>query len=68
MERALVLYQLGSVSDALLALQDEEVALRGNAGVHAALAAVLYAGEFLGVGAAGSVGWWGGVLLAYCGE
>lgn len=29
----------------MLQLEDEEVALRGNAGVHAALAAVIYAGE-----------------------
>ncbi|GAB4816712.1 hypothetical protein N2152v2_003758 [Parachlorella kessleri] len=41
-ERALVLYQLGRVSEALLQLEDVEVALRGNSGVHAALAAVLY--------------------------
>eukprot|EP00803_Ostreobium_quekettii_P000900 evm.model.scf_53EXC.10 EVM.evm.TU.scf_53EXC.10 scf_53EXC:150904-153050(+) len=41
--RALMLYQLGRVSDAILALDDEEVSLRGYAEVHAALASVLYA-------------------------
>jgi hypothetical protein len=41
--RALLLYQVGRVEDALLALEDEEVALVGSAEVHAALAAVLYA-------------------------
>ncbi|PNW89022.1 hypothetical protein CHLRE_01g055151v5 [Chlamydomonas reinhardtii] len=39
---ALQAYQLGRVSDSLLALEDEEVALRGAAEVHAALAALLY--------------------------
>lgn len=40
--RALLLYQVGSVSDAILELEDEEVALRGNPEVHAALAVILY--------------------------
>lgn len=40
--RALLLYQVGRTDDALLQLEDEEVALRGNAEVHAALAVVLY--------------------------
>ncbi|KAG2430318.1 hypothetical protein HYH02_013795 [Chlamydomonas schloesseri] len=40
--RALQAYQLGAVSDSLLALEDEEAALRGAAEVHAALAALLY--------------------------
>ncbi|KAG2424210.1 hypothetical protein HXX76_014742 [Chlamydomonas incerta] len=40
--RALQAYQLGAVSDCLLALEDEEAALRGAAEVHAALAALLY--------------------------
>ncbi len=31
----------------MLQLEDVEVALRGNSGVHAALAAVLYTGAFL---------------------
>jgi len=40
--RALLMYQVGQVEDALLQLEDEEVALRGAAEVHAALAAILY--------------------------
>lgn len=40
--RALCLYQVGRVSDALLLLEDVEVVLRGAAQVHAALAALLY--------------------------
>ncbi len=40
--RALLLFQVGRTEDALLQLEDEEVALRGNAEVHAALATVLY--------------------------
>ena len=40
--RALHLYELGQTNEALLELEDEEVALRGNAEVHAALAALLY--------------------------
>ncbi|MEW5302820.1 MAG: hypothetical protein WDW38_004068 [Sanguina aurantia] len=40
--RALLLYQLGSTSDAILELQDEEVAMQGRAEVHAAMAALLY--------------------------
>eukprot|EP00884_Botryococcus_braunii_P019893 jgi/Botrbrau1/6588/Bobra.0189s0015.1 len=40
--RALLLYQTGQVSQALLELEDEEVALTGNAEVHAALAALLW--------------------------
>lgn len=40
--RALLLFQVGRSEDALYQLEDEEVALRGNAEVHAALAAVLY--------------------------
>ncbi|CAK0781596.1 hypothetical protein CVIRNUC_005417 [Coccomyxa viridis] len=42
-KRALMLYETGSVGQALLELEDEEVALRGNAEVHAAMAALLYA-------------------------
>ncbi|CAL5221270.1 g3430 [Coccomyxa viridis] len=42
-KRALMLYETGAVEQALLELEDEEVALRGNAEVHAALAALLYA-------------------------
>jgi hypothetical protein len=42
LSRALTLYQLGDVSDAILQLEDLEVALRGYAEVHAALAAILY--------------------------
>jgi hypothetical protein len=34
--------QVGRTSDAIIQLEDEEVALRGYAEVHAALAAVLY--------------------------
>lgn len=37
------LLQAGEVSNALLALEDQEVAMRGYPEVHAALAAVLYA-------------------------
>ena len=33
---------MGKVNDALLQLEDEEVALRGSAEVHAALAAIFY--------------------------
>jgi hypothetical protein len=40
--RALVLYELGQPSDALLALQDQATQLVGSAEVHAALAAVLW--------------------------
>lgn len=42
LRQALMLYQVGRVSDAILVLDDEEVALRGYAEVHAALASVLY--------------------------
>lgn len=47
LSRALMLYQVGSsdairVSDAILQLEDLEVALRGYAEVHAALAVILY--------------------------
>ncbi|KAI7841317.1 hypothetical protein COHA_004936 [Chlorella ohadii] len=42
LSRALMLYQLGKVSDAILQLQDLEVSLRGYAEVHAALASILY--------------------------
>eukprot|EP00775_Hariotina_reticulata_P011180 gene11180-11330_t len=38
-----MLYQAGEVSNALLGLEDQEVAMRGYPEVHAALAAVLYA-------------------------
>jgi hypothetical protein len=41
-KRALMEYQLGKTRDSILHLEDEEVAVRGNAEVHAALAAVLY--------------------------
>mmetsp|Transcript_13061 Transcript_13061/g.37624 ORF Transcript_13061/g.37624 Transcript_13061/m.37624 type:complete len:237 (+) Transcript_13061:2808-3518(+) len=41
--RAILEYQLGSVDAAILHLKDEEVALRGDAEVHCALAVVLYA-------------------------
>jgi hypothetical protein len=34
--------QLGRTSDALLALEDQEAAVKGTAEVHAALAAVLW--------------------------
>lgn len=40
--RALLLYQVDRPQDALLQLEDEEVALRGSAEVHAALAVVFY--------------------------
>jgi len=40
--RGLLLYQVGKPQDALLQLEDEEVALRGNAEVHAALAVIFY--------------------------
>jgi tetratricopeptide (TPR) repeat protein len=43
LSRALMLYQEGRVSDAILQLEDLEVALRGYSEVHAALAAILYA-------------------------
>ncbi|KAJ9521794.1 hypothetical protein QJQ45_024659 [Haematococcus lacustris] len=42
MGRALMLYQTGNTREALLALEDEEVSLRGAAEVHAALAALLW--------------------------
>lgn len=42
--RAMLLYQLGDTSQALLELEDCEVSMKGYAEVHAALAAVLYAG------------------------
>jgi len=41
--RALLEYQLGHVEVCLVELEDEEVAFRGSAEVHAALASVLYA-------------------------
>lgn len=41
--RALLLYQTGKTEEALLLLEDEEVALRGSPEVHAALAVVLHA-------------------------
>lgn len=41
--QALMEYQVGMVDAAILHLEDEEVALRGLAEVHAALASVLYA-------------------------
>ena len=41
--RAILEYQLGKVDAAILHLKDEEVALRGDAEVHCALAVVLYA-------------------------
>ena len=40
--RAILEYQVGKVDAAILHLKDEEVALRGDAEVHAALAIVLY--------------------------
>ncbi|GIL65688.1 hypothetical protein Vafri_19239 [Volvox africanus] len=40
--RAMMLYQVGRTSDSILALEDEEVSMRGAAEVHAALAALLY--------------------------
>lgn len=42
LRKALMLYQVGKISDAILVLDDEEVALRGYAEVHAALASILY--------------------------
>ena len=42
-KRALMEYQVGNTRECILHLQDEEVAVRGNPEVHAALAAVLYA-------------------------
>ena len=39
---ALMLYQAGRTVDAVLEMEGEEEALRGNAEVHAALAAMLY--------------------------
>ena len=41
-KRALLLYEVGQVQQALAELDDEEIALRGYAEVHAALAAILY--------------------------
>lgn len=43
--RALLLFQIGRSNDALLQLEDEEVILRGQPEVHAALAVVLYSSE-----------------------
>jgi tetratricopeptide (TPR) repeat protein len=40
--RGLLLYQVGKPQEALLQLEDEEVALRGSAEVHAALAVIFY--------------------------
>ena len=40
--RALLLYQTGSKSQAILELEDLEASLRGFAEVHAALAAIIY--------------------------
>lgn len=40
--RALLLYQTGSKSQAILELEDLEVSLRGYAEVHAALASIIY--------------------------
>ncbi|GAX78684.1 hypothetical protein CEUSTIGMA_g6122.t1 [Chlamydomonas eustigma] len=40
--RALMLYQTGNTSDAILALEDEAVPLVGSAEIHAALAVLLY--------------------------
>ena len=40
--RALLLYQTGSKSQAILELEDLEASLRGYAEVHAALAAIIY--------------------------
>jgi tetratricopeptide (TPR) repeat protein len=40
--RGLLLYQVGKPEEALLQLEDEEVALRGNAEVHAAVAVICY--------------------------
>lgn len=41
--RGLILYQVGEVDDALLALEDEEVVLRGSPEVNAALSVIIYA-------------------------
>ena len=41
-KRALMLYQSGKTVDAVLEMEGEEEDLRGNAEVHAALAAMLY--------------------------
>eukprot|EP00879_Flechtneria_rotunda_P009632 GHRR01010079.1.p1 GENE.GHRR01010079.1~~GHRR01010079.1.p1 ORF type:complete len:318 (+),score=120.05 GHRR01010079.1:114-1067(+) len=41
--RAFMLYQTGQVDEALIALEDQELSMRGYPEVHAALAAVLYA-------------------------
>ena len=41
-KRALLRYETGAVQQAIAELEDEEVALRGYAEVHAALAAILY--------------------------
>jgi hypothetical protein len=41
-KRALLRYEAGQVQQAIAELEDEEVALRGYAEVHAALAAILY--------------------------
>eukprot|EP00199_Chlamydomonas_sp_CCMP681_P006545 CAMPEP_0119113826 /NCGR_PEP_ID=MMETSP1180-20130426/45309_1 /TAXON_ID=3052 ORGANISM="Chlamydomonas cf sp, Strain CCMP681" /NCGR_SAMPLE_ID=MMETSP1180 /ASSEMBLY_ACC=CAM_ASM_000741 /LENGTH=186 /DNA_ID=CAMNT_0007102081 /DNA_START=201 /DNA_END=761 /DNA_ORIENTATION=- len=40
--RALLLYQLGDAQDALLALEDQEVAQLGTAEIHAALAVLMW--------------------------
>jgi tetratricopeptide (TPR) repeat protein len=40
--RGLLLYQVGKAEEAMLQLEDEEVALRGSAEVHAALAVICY--------------------------
>lgn len=42
-QRALLLYQVGQQSEAVLELEGEEADLRGNSEVHAALAAMFYA-------------------------
>ena len=42
-QRALLLYELGQHSEAVLELEGEEEDLRGNSEVHAALAAMFYA-------------------------
>ena len=42
MNRSFMLYQTGQQSQAIRELEDEEVALRGRAEVHAALAVMLY--------------------------
>ncbi len=41
-KHALLLYQAGKTTDAVLEMEGEEEELRGNAEVHAALAAMLY--------------------------